>query len=65
MLLVYLVLAGQYESWYAPIAVIHGGPAFRLLGPMAVLTGLRIENNLYTQIGLILLIALSAKETPF
>jgi len=33
-----------------------------LLGPMAVLTGLRIENNLYTQIGIILLIALSAKN---
>ena len=29
---------------------------------MAVLTGLRIENNLYTQIGIILLIALSAKN---
>jgi HAE1 family hydrophobic/amphiphilic exporter-1 len=33
-----------------------------LLGPMIVLTGLRIENNLYTQIGIILLIALSAKN---
>jgi HAE1 family hydrophobic/amphiphilic exporter-1 len=33
-----------------------------LLGPMAVLTALRIENNLYTQIGLILLIALGAKN---
>ena len=61
MLLVYLVLAGQYESWYAPIAVILAVP-LSLLGPMAVLTGLRIENNLYTQIGLILLIALSAKN---
>jgi HAE1 family hydrophobic/amphiphilic exporter-1 len=61
LLLVYLVLAGQYESWYAPIAVILAVP-LSLLGPMAVLTGLRIENNLYTQIGLILLIALSAKN---
>jgi HAE1 family hydrophobic/amphiphilic exporter-1 len=61
MLLVYLVLAGQYESWYAPISVILAVP-LSLLGPMAVLTGLRIENNLYTQIGLILLIALSAKN---
>jgi hydrophobic/amphiphilic exporter-1 (mainly G- bacteria), HAE1 family len=61
MLLVYLVLAGQYESWYAPIAVILAVP-LSLLGPMAVLTGLRIDNNLYTQIGLILLIALSAKN---
>jgi HAE1 family hydrophobic/amphiphilic exporter-1 len=61
MLLVYLVLAAQYESWYAPISVILAVP-LSLLGPMAVLTGLRIENNLYTQIGLILLIALSAKN---
>ena len=61
LLLVYLVLAGQYESWYAPVAVILAVP-LSLLGPMAVLTGLRIENNLYTQIGLILLIALSAKN---
>lgn len=61
MLLVYLVLAGQYESWYAPMSVILAVP-LSLLGPMAVLTGLRIDNNLYTQIGLILLIALSAKN---
>src|SRR3979411_1355452 len=61
LLLVYLVLAGQYESWFAPISVILAVP-LSLLGPMAVLTGLRIENNLYTQIGIILLIALSAKN---
>jgi HAE1 family hydrophobic/amphiphilic exporter-1 len=61
MLLVYLVLAGQYESWYAPIAVILAVP-LSLLGPVAVLTALKIDNNLYVQIGLILLIALSAKN---
>jgi HAE1 family hydrophobic/amphiphilic exporter-1 len=61
MLLVYLVLAGQYESWYAPISVILAVP-LSLLGPMLVLEGLKIDNNLYVQIGLILLIALSAKN---
>jgi HAE1 family hydrophobic/amphiphilic exporter-1 len=61
MLLVYLVLAGQYESWYAPISVILAVP-LSLLGPMAVLSALKIESNLYVQIGLILLIALSAKN---
>ena len=61
MLLVYLVLAGQYESWYAPLSVIMSVP-LSLVGPVLVLTLLHIDNNLYTQIGVILLIALSAKN---
>ena len=61
MLLVYLVLAGQYESWYSPVSVMLAVP-LSLLGPMLVLTVLKIDNNLYVQIGLILLIALSAKN---
>jgi hydrophobic/amphiphilic exporter-1 (mainly G- bacteria), HAE1 family len=61
LLLVYLVLAGQYESWFAPISVILAVP-LSLIGPVGVLTGLKIENNLYVQIGLVLLIALSAKN---
>jgi HAE1 family hydrophobic/amphiphilic exporter-1 len=61
LLLVYLVLAGQYESWYAPVAVILAVP-LSLIGPVAVLNLARIDNNLYVQIGLVLLIALSAKN---
>ncbi len=61
MLLVYLVLAAQYESWYSPLAVILSVP-LALTGPVLVLQLLRIDNNLYTQIGIILLIALSAKN---
>ena len=61
LVLVYLVLAGQYESWYAPIAVILAVP-LAVLGPVLVLSSLHIDNNLYVQIGLILLIALSAKN---
>ncbi len=61
MLLVYLVLAAQYESWYAPLAVILSVP-LALTGPVLVLQMLHIDNNLYTQIGIILLIALSAKN---
>ncbi len=61
LLLAYLVLAGQYESWYTPIAVILAVP-LALIGPVAVLNTLRIDNNLYVQIGLVLLIALSAKN---
>jgi HAE1 family hydrophobic/amphiphilic exporter-1 len=61
LLLVYLVLAGQYESWYRPLAVILAVP-ISLAGPVAALRGLHIANNLYTQIGIVLLIALSAKN---
>jgi HAE1 family hydrophobic/amphiphilic exporter-1 len=61
LLLVYLVLAGQYGSWYAPVSVILAVP-LALLGPVSVLTALKIDNNLYVQIGLVLLIALSAKN---
>jgi HAE1 family hydrophobic/amphiphilic exporter-1 len=61
LLLVYLVLAGQYESWLRPLAVILAVP-ISLVGPVAALTALRIDNNLYTQIGIVLLIALSAKN---
>jgi HAE1 family hydrophobic/amphiphilic exporter-1 len=61
MVLVYLVLAGQYESWYAPLSVILSVP-LALTGPVLVLKMLNIDNNLYTQIGIILLIALSAKN---
>ena len=61
LLLVYLCLAGQYESWIAPMSVILAVP-LSLLGPVIALTSLGLANNLYTQIGLVLLIALSAKN---
>ena len=61
LLLVYLVLAGQYESWIAPLAVLFAVP-LALIGPALVLGALGLANNLYTQIGMVLLIALAAKN---
>jgi HAE1 family hydrophobic/amphiphilic exporter-1 len=61
ILLVYLVLAGQYESWYAPLSIVLSVP-LALVGPATALLGLKVDANLYVQIGLILLIALSAKN---
>ncbi|TCR64577.1 HAE1 family hydrophobic/amphiphilic exporter-1 [Bosea sp. BK604] len=61
LLLVYLVLAGQYESWIAPLGIILSVP-LALLGTAGAMLGLGISSNLYTQIGLVLLIALSAKN---
>ncbi len=61
ILLVYLVLAGQYESWIIPVAVILAVP-LALLGTVVTLAGVGLANNIYVQIGLVLLIALSAKN---
>jgi len=61
ILLVYFVLAGQYESWITPGTVILAVP-LALLGTVAALLSLGVPNNIYVQIGLVLLIALSAKN---
>ena len=61
ILLVYFVLAGQYESWITPGTVILAVP-LALLGTVAALLSLGMANNIYVQIGLVLLIALSAKN---
>jgi multidrug efflux pump len=61
VIFVFLVLAAQYESWSLPLSII-------LIVPMCLLaavTGIviaRLDNNIFTQIGLVVLIGLAAKN---
>ncbi|RUR13742.1 efflux RND transporter permease subunit [Legionella sp. km772] len=61
LVLVYLILAGQYESWITPAAVLLSVP-LALIGTVLALSALGLANNMYTQIGILLLIALAAKN---
>ncbi len=61
VLLVFLTLAAQYESWSLPLAII-------LIVPMCLLSAItgvwlrRMDNNIFTQIGLIVLVGLACKN---
>jgi HAE1 family hydrophobic/amphiphilic exporter-1 len=59
--LVYLVLAALYESWLLPLAVILVVP-LGLLGVVAAVNVRGFDNNIYTQIGVVLIIALASKN---
>lgn len=61
LLVAYLVLCAQYESWTSPIAAIMGIPV-ALLGALLGCLVMGTPISIYTQIGIILLIALSAKN---
>jgi HAE1 family hydrophobic/amphiphilic exporter-1 len=61
VLLVYLVLCAQYESWTNPAAVILVVP-LALLGSVIAVAVRGLDNNVYTQIGIVLLIALASKN---
>jgi HAE1 family hydrophobic/amphiphilic exporter-1 len=61
VLLVYLVLAAQYESWTSPAAVVLVVP-LALLGTVLAVALRGSDNNVYTQIGVVLLIALASKN---
>jgi HAE1 family hydrophobic/amphiphilic exporter-1 len=60
VLFVYLVLCAQYESWSLPLAVIFAVP-LGLFGTVAAVALRGMEINVYTQIGIVLLIALTCK----
>ena len=61
ILLVFLVLAAQYESWTSPAAVILVVP-LAILGTLVALLLGGSDNNVYTQIGIVLLIGLASKN---
>jgi HAE1 family hydrophobic/amphiphilic exporter-1 len=61
VLFVYLVLAAQYESWFLPMAVVFVVP-LGLLGASAAVAIRGLDNNVYTQIGIVLIIALASKN---
>jgi HAE1 family hydrophobic/amphiphilic exporter-1 len=58
---VYLVLAAQYESWKSPMPVILAVP-IAVFGAFAAIIARGMDNNVYTQIGLVLLVALASKN---
>jgi HAE1 family hydrophobic/amphiphilic exporter-1 len=60
LIFVYLFLVAQYESWLIPTAILLSVP-LALIGAFSGLTALGIPLNLYAQIGLVLLIGISAK----
>lgn len=61
LVFVYLVLAAQYESYLLPLPVILSLPA-GILGAFALLWMMGLENNIYAQIAMIMLIGLLGKN---
>ncbi|HLX53626.1 MAG TPA: efflux RND transporter permease subunit, partial [Aquella sp.] len=62
VIMIFLVLAGQFEMWRLPIVVVMGIP-FALFGAGLILFARGLTNDLYFQISLITLLGLSAKNS--
>jgi multidrug efflux pump len=61
ILMVFLILAAQYEKWSLPIAVILAVP-FAMFGALLAIYLRGLENDVYFQIGLVTLVGLAAKN---
>ena len=61
ILFLYLILAAQYEKWLMPIAVILSVP-FAIFGAVVANHLRGLENDIYFQIGILVLVGLSAKN---
>ena len=61
VVLVYLVLAAQYESWSLPVSVVLSVPT-ALLGAVGGMMLRGMDNDVYMQIGIVLLIGLATKS---
>lgn len=61
VLLVFLSLAAQYESWIMPLAVLLAVPT-GVFGAFLSVLMWKLDNNIYVQIGIILVIGLAAKN---
>jgi len=59
-LFAFLFLAAQYESWTIPVAIVFAVP-LSLLGAVSFTWARSFDNNIYTQIGIVLLIGLASK----
>lgn len=62
VILIYLILGCLYESWFIPMAVLLSVP-FGLMGSFLFSAILGLENNIYLQTGVIMLIGLLAKTS--
>ena len=61
LLFVYFLLAAQYESYLLPLAVLLSIPT-GIIGAFASIRAIGLDNNIYVQVGLIMLVGLLAKN---